>query len=307
MKHKIGSPPPPQDCLYIPATELPGMSPGSVPRPVRHLNHVMKRFPETGQKVNQFRQEGLFGHGPDWPGWCFLPPACFGIIVEDALGKTASEQDILVAMPVLATLATWRYSQSIYRLDPFFMGEIIGTPLLGEMPAERFLQLPEWCIYVETPGMEWFDEPLHGFWAHLAWNIETHAQTLTFLLDKEDELKMCLLDIGPWSIREGVQKAFNFSGESSHLRNEPDWVRFIDIGQVTKALTPLAAIVLYLCSESPEIEHERVPGQRPAYPRAQKTRHGWKWFPPAEPTVWRVGKTAGALLRQAAEPNAGSP
>jgi hypothetical protein len=257
----------------------------------------MRRFPETGQKVNQFRQEGIPGYYLGWPHWCFLPPACFGIIVEDALGGAASEEDIALSMPVLATLATWRYTQGIYRLGPVFMAELTETPLIGAMPVERFHHLPQWCVYVETPGMAWFGEPVHGFWAHMAWNVETHAETLVILLDKGLELRMCLLDVGPWSIREGVQRGFGYTKQFSPQARAAEWVDSTDMGSIADALTPFVAIVLYLCSETPDIMHEHMPGLRPTNPQAKKTRHGLKLFPPAKPTVWRVGEKAGAVLR----------
>ena len=279
--------PPPQDSLSLPIM----LPPDPAPRPVRWLKHAMKRFPQTGQKVNGFRQNGLFGLGPEWPGWCFLPPACFGIIVEDALGKSASEKDIAVDMPILGTLATWRYSQGIYRIEPVLLKETAATPLNGEMPAPRFRHLPQWCLYVETPGMQWNGEPLHGFWTALSWNHETHAETLLILLDKESELETCLMDVGPWSVREGVQKVFGFTKTNCLMLNEPDFTGGGDPAKLAEALTPLISIVLYLCSDTARIEHEHAPGLRPTNPRARKTRHGWKMFPPAGPTVWKVGKT----------------
>jgi len=278
----------PQDSLALPIM----LEPDPAPRPVRWLKHAMKMFPETGRKVNEFRQNGLSGLGPDWPDWCFLPPACFGIIVEDALGRSASEKEIATDMPILGALATWRYSQGIYRIEPFLLKRIAATPLNGKMPVEQLHHLPEWCIYVETPGMEWSGEPLLGFWATLSWNFETHAETLLVVLDKESALETCLLDVGPWSVKEGVQKVFGFTKASCLMLNEPDFSHGACPVKTAQALTPLVAIVLYLCSDTAEIEHEHAPGLRPTYPRAKKTRYGWKMFPPAKHTVWKVGKKA---------------
>jgi len=283
----------PQEDLTLPII----LPPSSAPRPVRWLNHAMRLFPETGQMVNQFRQKGLFGHGPEWPEWCFLPPACFGIIVEDALGATASEKSIAIDMGVLGALAAWRYTQGIYKFSPDFMEELAKTPTTGKMPAERFQHLPEWCVYIDTPNMKWFGEGLHGFWAVLSWNHESHVETLLVLLDRESRLETCLVDVGPWSIEEGVQKVLGYTKTTCFVLGEPDFSASADPVKLAAALSPLVSIVLYLCSDSPAIEHERIPGLRPAYPCARKTRHGWKLFPPVHPTVWEVGKRTGALLR----------
>ena len=247
--------------------------------------------------IDQYRQHGLFGQGPEWPDWCFLPAAGFGFIVCDALGEEANEQSINRDMVALGTLATWRYSQGVYRFDPDFMAELTGTPLLGKLPEHQFHRLPQWCVYIETPEMDWFGEPLCGFWAHLNWNIETHATTLTFLFDAEKGSGMTLLDIGSWSIREGVQRAFGYTVEQYHRRNGPDLGEAgFDSEELAGALTPLVAMILYLCSDTPEIEHAHIPGLRPTRPHPKKTRHGWKLFPPAQVTVWKVGNKTGALL-----------
>ena len=36
------------------------------------------------------------------------------------------------------------------------------TPVEGDIPCEVLHRLPEWCVYVETPGMTAFQAPLHG-------------------------------------------------------------------------------------------------------------------------------------------------
>ena len=300
------NPPPPQDCLYIPVSELLAMFPDPNLRPAQRLAHFMKRYPETGRLVSQFQQKGIPGHDQGWPDWIFLPTICFEHIVREARGETATAQSVAGEMCILGALATWQYSQGIYLPgDLYLQEELAKTPLTGEMPVERFRHLPQWCIYVRTPYMECLGEPLHGFWAYLAWDFKTGCETLALLLDLENDLCMLAMHIGPWSIREGVQKIFDGSKKLAGELNEPGCKRVDnDVGEIAEALTPLIAIVLYLCSDTAEIEHEHTPGLWPAYPRAKKTRHGWKMFPAPQPTLWRYGKTAGALLRQAAESNA---
>ncbi|WP_322071936.1 hypothetical protein [Paraburkholderia bannensis] len=44
-------------------------------------------------------------------------------------------------------------TQGIYRIDPADYPALIATVLTGEIPAEILMCMPEWCIYVETPGL----------------------------------------------------------------------------------------------------------------------------------------------------------
>jgi len=267
-------------------------------RPVRILERTLKKFPQTGQRINQYLQEGpcTCGQCKPWPAWCFLPASRFGHIVTDALGGKVSLDYIHYYMIELAALATWRYTQGIYLFHSFCLAEITETPFAGILPAERFRHLPQWCVYVDTPNGNWFGNDLYGFWAHLAWDSKREVEILIFLLDKSDGLEIRALEVGPWSLQEGVQRLVN--GARAHcLQNDiPDDNLKDDAEEIAAALAPLVSMVLYLCSDTAEIEHEHIPGLRPANPPLKKTRHGLKLFAPAQPTFWKVGKTAGALL-----------
>ena len=67
----------------------------------------------------------------------------------------------------LAALGAWRVTQGIYRFDPDLYLAIIETSVDGDLPHDVLYRMPEWCVYVETPGMLWLGVQLHGFFAHL--------------------------------------------------------------------------------------------------------------------------------------------
>ena len=267
-------------------------------RPVRVLERTLKRFPQTGQRINQYLQEGpcTCGKCKPWPKWCLLPASCFGHIVTDELKGKESLEDIHYHMIELATLATWRYSQGIYLFHSFIVSEIADAPFSGVMPAERFRHLPQWCVYVDTPNMNWFGNDLYGFWGHLAWDSRRETEVLVFLLDKDSGLEIRVVEVGPWSVREGIQRVVDCAREHCLQNNLSTEELKDDAEEIATALAPLVSMFLYLCSETAEIEHEHIPGHRPALPQPKKTRHGLKLFPPAQPTFWRVGKTSGMLL-----------
>ena len=267
-------------------------------RPVHILEHTLKRFPQTGQKINQSLQKApcTCGQCKPWPAWCFLPANRFGDIVTEALQGEVGPDLILYHMIELAALATWRYTQGIYLFHPFCLAEIIETPFVGDLPGERFRRLPQWCVYIDTPNRQWFGSDLYGFWAHLAWDSVREVEILIFLLDKSDGLEIRALEVGPWSIRTGIQRLSDDARAYCLQNNIPDANIRDDVEATAAALAPLVSMVLYLCSDSAEIEHEHIPGLRPANPSPHKTRHGPKLFAPPQPTFWMVGRKAGQLL-----------
>src|SRR5690606_17927303 len=135
----------------------------NIPRPKRHLIAMGERYPDAWRLVDDMRADR--GKGlPDWPDWCFLPFAGAYAIVSG--GRTLSP---LEAGDVarLGALAAWRVTQGIYRFDPDLYRALLGTPVEGDLPVDIILRLPEWCVYIETPGYIFGADPLHGFFAHL--------------------------------------------------------------------------------------------------------------------------------------------
>jgi hypothetical protein len=64
-------------------------------------------------------------------------------------------------------------TQGIYRIDPDLYPALIAT-LAAKIPADVLTRLPEWCCYVETPGLRLPSRVpgtpgprLHGVWARL--------------------------------------------------------------------------------------------------------------------------------------------
>jgi hypothetical protein len=61
----------------------------------------------------------------------------------------------------------------------------------------------------------------------------------------------------------------------------------------------MISLLLYLCSEEPEIDNAREPNTSPGRPRPIKTKKGWRLFPAHKPRVWTVGAGIGEQLRKA--------
>ena len=132
-------------------------------RPRDLLNTASRDYPSAWSQADEFRA----GHGaslPDWPAWCYLPMAGWHAIVSAARGSMSL--DTIGAVARLAALGAWRCTQGIYRFDAALYDAIRETPVSGDIPSDVLYQLPEWSVYVETPGVAWMGSPMAGFFGY---------------------------------------------------------------------------------------------------------------------------------------------
>lgn len=202
----------------------------------------------------------------------------------------------------LAAIGTWRYSQGVYRFDADFMAALADTLVVGDIPCEALFRLPEWSLYIETPGQQWLGDELHGYWAHLEYDVNAGRNELRLLLDTEQTLIPFPIHLGPWTVTESVDRAIAESKRQLlankidlPLADSPDNIQLL-----ADSINPLISLLLYICSDAPEIDNEREPGTAPKRPKPTKTRRGWRLFPAEKPRVWTLGRQIGQQLRTAA-------
>ena len=261
-------------------------------RPRELLNAASRAFPNAWEMADELRAaKGACGL-PDWPDWCYLPMHGWRLIIENQKGAVSGDE-----LALLSALGAWRPTQGIYRFDPALYDEIRETPVAGDIPADVLYQLPEWCIYVETPGMQCFGDGMSGFFAHLEHNTATGRAELWFLIDKENGVVAIPLHFGPWSLSESLDRMF--SEVSRYLGKAglphtiiPDGIRV----EIQRQAEPLVSLLLYLCSQAGEIgDGTRAPKR----PEPVRTKKGLRMFPADRPTTWDVGVRMGAALRAA--------
>jgi len=267
-----------------------------IPRPKRHLIAMSRRYPDAWRLVDEMRAD-RGTRLPDWPEWCFLPAAGAYAIVSR--GRMLSPLDPEIEdIARVAALAAWRVTQGIYRFDPDLYRALRGTPVEGDLPVDIILRLPEWCVYIETPGYMFGADPLHGFFAHLEHDANDRRIELRFLLDFGDDLD----DLLPLPLHmsgdvaaslAAMAEEANRQAERAGMEIPPE--AFTAPGQMVPYVTPLVSLVLYLCSTAAEYIGDR----RPTYPRPVRTKRGPRIFPPDQPTVWQTGFRIGAALRRA--------
>lgn len=266
---------------------------GEICRPREHLIAIGKLYPGAWRQYDTFRQDRGSDGLPDWPDWCYCPLAGAYAIVSGG-GDNRVPLQMMGDVARLGALAAWRVTQGIYRFDDDLRDSLLDTPLTGNLPCEALHRMPEWCVYVETPGRVWSDSPLHGFFAHMEYDPNNGREELRLLLDGEDGTTPLPVHLGSWPLEEAVARAIDVSrvhatamGVSIHsgLRRE-----------IEQSAEPLVSLLLYLCADEAEIG---TGDARPTNPAPKRTKQGWRLFQADQPAVWDVGVRLGAALRSA--------
>ncbi|ENB7488950.1 hypothetical protein ACFXK6_003144 [Citrobacter koseri] len=182
-------------------------------------------------------------------------------------------------------LGTWRYSKGIYSVHPALLNALTEISITDSLPMDVFLQLPEWCIYVRTPGMIMDGEPLYGFWSMVSQDIK-NGRNLYLLLNGQDGIRTELFALKTGSIKAFQEKMFSDGLGSSGMT--PDVIESLKkSGYITDYLkrkldyiiSKLLSILLFICSDEPEIDSECQPGTYPTRPKLVKTKKGFRLLP----------------------------
>jgi len=271
---------------------------GRKPRPVTHLHKAGIVYPSAWSKIDVFRDDK--GKGlPDWPDWCFMPMAAWHSIVCSELGVSMLGPDQVADVSMLSAIGPWRYTQSIYQIDPDLYSSIIETVPRGAIPTEVLYRMPEWSLYVETPGMKWMEVDVPGFFVHLEWDAQSGGSELRFLLDTFDGFVPLVLHLGQHTITESVDRWLSKSsaqnGFFAELRRKLD----IDSGvaateKLSKSIYPFISLTLYICSNGVDYSTVSAPNR----PEKKKTKKGWKLFAANKPRYWMLGKSIGESIRR---------
>lgn len=256
------------------------------------------------------RQEGI-----DWPEYIFTPLDRALAELPDVLLEMGGQQAVdefklysmdetVLVVSAGLTWASWRMTQGIYRFDPALYPHLTATAGGDSIPAEILTHLPEWCVYIETPGIVipslksgGKDADLHGAWVRL--DIGDHGIPILVVTADTDAAdptipptQIVYLD---GSIESGIMSSITRLNEISQ-----PWPH--DPAQATKKIRawiePVINLALYLCTDAEYSRRGTL--DTPGNPIPKKTRRdGWRLFPAAGPVEWDVGVRIGSALREA--------
>lgn len=273
--------------------------------PEHALAKMNKHFPNLWKEVDAHRAR----YSKSWPGWCFFPGEEMGSLLDWHFKPPPNDDERMRQMRLTryaTILAPWRVSKNVYRFDPDIYSEVIKTSLKGPLPVDWFFRMPEWAVFIETPGLEAYSgRKFKGFVASLNfYQRDNNDVKLTMLSFDEENLPF----IDWLYVKEGL--TIEESLALSHKRGEATLASMKlsyswetqdgedSISHVTKLLN----LLLYICqtnSEHLDIRNSDGSDRLPRNPLPRKTKKGLRYFPPAKPTVWECGFRQGAQLRRA--------
>jgi hypothetical protein len=282
-----------------------------------HMADLAKRHPEIWREADQLRaQRASLDWDVRWPESRFLPTASVVLLGQRLKRIITDIDEIDEPYPhtsLAAALINWRPTQGIYRFDPALLADVWDTHIGSGFPAEALQYLPEWCVYVETPGN--IDMPSPGFFAFLDWRPEQRLDELRIVIE-EDSGFNDVLSIGidlsqkrlAAAIRTEIEHAIRgiegYNPErAAELAAGADRVTDIWV----KLVTPRVSLLLYLCDAKAEMIDRKTGKLRPLRPKPTKTKNGMRMFPPDQPAAWDVGYRMGPALRRELEQERGKP
>ena len=264
---------------------------GEVP-PKTVIREVMQRWPNAWRQADVFREARGTDGIPSWPDWCYLPIHA-GVAIATQ-GRPNPEIQMSIWPALISGISSWRVTQGVYRFDPDLFRTLIEQPMEGVIPCDVVYRLPEWAVYIETPGMKFplGNRDLAGFLAFLDWDENRHEiNELRFILFSRDGYRSIMeILLDDWTIKEAIQHIYNealcISGELGQQ------MASVPVEQVLPPdyFTKLVNLTLYLCAENADM------AVRP-HPSTRVSAMG-KLQPPKDAKTWDVGIRIGSAIRK---------
>ncbi|MEW6732810.1 MAG: hypothetical protein AB1489_15900 [Acidobacteriota bacterium] len=258
-------------------------------RPAQYLAEYATRYPGIWQQIDELRQR----YRKEWPSWCYCSIRQWLVELEKTIPTSNPIQ--VIEYTLLPILASWRATQSIYMFDKTLMDHLWETPLEDKIPIEVLFHLPEWAVYISTPGRKFHSTDLNGFFALMEWDCVEKRPELMFGLDQPDGLFSISLPLSSPSINENLDV---LTKEVDNLATKQG-IKLPVTTPIYRQTLPCISLVLYLCTQAAEIRDSKGTDRQPRNPKPQHTKHGLKIIPASHPTIWEVGYRLGATLRTA--------
>ncbi|MBU4611354.1 hypothetical protein IMZ29_12695 [Achromobacter sp. GG226] len=239
-------------------------------------------YPQAWQMAEAMRETRGRPGIPDWPAWCYLPMAGWYAAVARVRNGGRPLQDLAAIGDVsrLAALGTWRMTQGIYRLDEAVREQLDQQGLPPDVPCSALHHLPQWCVYVETPGGTWQGATVAGFWAHLECDANDGGVELRLLLDGEKGLQALAVPLSDGPLQDALDAA-----SGSRAPSGPTTVAAAPAERA--AWWPWILPLLHL-ADAQAVFRRDGNAQRPVNPSPRKTKRGLQMFAAASPVLWQV-------------------
>jgi hypothetical protein len=274
-------------------------------RPDNDLMAFGRKYPKVSRLINNFYQ-GKINRDPgmQWPDNVLLPHGAWMVMAQGYGAK--DEMEMISMARELSAVGTWKYSRDIYEFDPEVADALVSTEISDDIPLGVFRNLPSWSVYLKAE----IDSEAQGVYCHLDYEYRSGALELRITQDNDRHEFFCV----PIELSKNLTVAqaimpYADPNSKSPLAQEilkagaARGLHIDDIDLVREAtalaIKPVLSLLLYLCSDEPEIESTSEPGSSPSYTRPKKVKGGYRLFAPDKTRVWEVGKSTGNAIRSA--------
>lgn len=191
--------------LSSPQYDNPTAMEHSITLPERVLNDFSSRYDDLWKMVDMACMHPAQTVGiEEWQPWCYMPVnVATGVVMyfeQDNFDESILELEAARHSRLLAALAAWRVTKGVYAFDESMLRALVESDVSDGLPDELFLHMPEWGVYVPTPGLEFHGGlRLHGFFSYVddhvnAMTGQQHPPELNFILviDPKTSTRMAL-------------------------------------------------------------------------------------------------------------------
>ena len=272
-----------------------------------HLRQISRHYDGVWRMIDQRRQDRR-ADDPSWPAHVYLPLERGIQTIIDwhsvHLPGELNKASVLEMAHVLCGMAAWRITLGVYRYDADMYAHLIDTPVTGQLPGELLTRLPEWCIYIETPGLTTpaaggGEVLVHGVWTWLDRRQRELDDVLTIMLHTDSPHVPPITHVYlVGSIEDAIETTLSHWRSAVALGNTETLPPKGYADAARQTLPKILSLLLYLCSDEPDIADRIHPGERPGHPRPKRTKLGWRLFAADKPRLWTVGESLGDSLRQ---------
>lgn len=257
--------------------------------PMRLMKDINRRWPNAWRELRD--QMPTFRSMYSIPDWCIIPVMVPTAAYAVKIGATSEAQlrpDFCWLMCV-ASMYLWRAGKGLYRFTEELYEELIHQEMDGELNYEIFCHLPEWAVYVETPGLTFDTEPLDGFIAHLDYNLMSNQRELQFLMFEKGEPypRTIALPLKGGTVQDAINAMDEYDkewfGDGVQIKKKAT------TEQLRREFSSILQLLIYLCCDN----RDTPPIQHPKF----RMRRSGAVDSPKEIKTWDVGVRVSKAIR----------
>lgn len=257
--------------------------------PVEYLAALNRDWPDWPRKCRAVFEELRARHRI--PSWCQMSAAAPMFAMTQDGRIPFNDIARLTSIP---SIYLWRMTKGVYRFSPELYESLTSQPLDGAIPCAVLRRLPEWAVYIETPDMRFGESEIHGFIASLEYDY-------TGMVKSHEILRVLVFPAAGKPVAHEIPIPHPQSALDDMLDAANDAARFGEAmlgfqsrsGDAKAArgrFVPIMQLLLYLCSEAPDMPAIQHPRER--------MRASGAVDAPKEARVWDVGVRIGAAIRR---------